>query len=558
LYKKPAGERVDYGNCIPEFLGHQVTNHPIVQGSKLTPIERDTLDTPLTKKELDTSMEQANFKSAPGIDGISNKFLHKYWDFFGTALFNYATFCFERGNLAANFLSASIKLIPKKGNLESLKNWRPISLLSNMYKVISRAINNRVNRIVNRVCSRAQKGFNDSRYTQEVLINVIETIRFCNNKNISGAVVAVDMAKAFDTLSHGYLTEVFKFFNFGPNIIKWLNMLGTGRTACVILDDCSYSRNFSLGRGRAQGDNISPNTFNFGEQILIYKIELDPLIAAVWQHFQAPNFNMNIRADDFFGNESARETCKNESLADDNTTITLMDGQNMAHLRQILDNFALVSGLTCNYEKTCVLPVGPAVAGIDTAGFVQVDSIKLLGMDIKRNLDNIDETFDAIHEKIINLVSFWERFRLTLPGRISVVKNLLIPQINYLGCFLKPSDGCLEQIQQTLDRFALNGLNVAKDRRYLPPKHGGLGLFELKTFLSAQRCSWIKRAYCSPIDNWRFDLKKMAPGGDISTLRLFDVNKDENPILYNIVESFSIFHHAFTLYGKNYKKVRFF
>ena len=51
-------------------------------------------------------------------------------------------------------------------------NWRPISLLSNMYKILSRAINTRLNKIVNRVCSRSQKGFYNSRYTQEVLINV--------------------------------------------------------------------------------------------------------------------------------------------------------------------------------------------------------------------------------------------------------------------------------------------------------------------------------------------------------------------------------------------------
>jgi len=161
LYKKPIGERNDYANCVSDFLGQQVVNHPVVQGSILTQPEQASLDLPLTKDELDASMEQANFKSAPGIDGISNLFLQKYWEFLGTALFNYATYCYDRGNLTSNFLSASIKLIPKKGELESLKNWRPISLLSNMYKVISRAINNCLNKIVNRVCSHAQKGFND-------------------------------------------------------------------------------------------------------------------------------------------------------------------------------------------------------------------------------------------------------------------------------------------------------------------------------------------------------------------------------------------------------------
>jgi hypothetical protein len=566
LYKKPAHERVNYDGCIHDFLGPDIVNSRIVQGSLLTENEKTELDRPLTIEELDKSMEKANFKSAPGIDGISNNFLRCYWRYFRTALFNFTICCYEKNCLTANFLSASIKLIPKKGEIDNLKNWRPISLLSNMYKIISRAINFRLNKIVNRVCSRAQKGFNDSRYTQEVLINVLETIRHCNTNNVSGALVAVDMAKAFDTLSHGYLTEVFKFFNFGPNMIKWLNLLGTKRTACIILDDGSYSRNFELGRGRAQGDNISPNTFDFGDQILIFRIELDPAVASVWQHFQAPH-NRNLPADPVpanqgtenqFENESRRETDKNESLADDNTTLTLMANGNLQALRHILDDFADMSGLQCNYDKTCVLPIGPETPGVDLAGFKLTDKIKLLGMEIVPSLDNIDEIFLTVHEKITDLISFWDRFRLTLPGRISVLKNLLIPQINYLGCILCPSDRLIARMQDTLDNFALGNLTVAKDRRYLPPASGGLGIFNIKTFLEAQRCSWIKRAFSKNIDNWRYDLKCLSPAGDVTLIRKIDIDPYTHPILSNIVSAYETFLPAHTLKDKNYKKSQLF
>jgi len=566
LYKKPVNERINYEGCIEEFLGPDIVNSTLVQGSLLTVNERNELDRPLTIDEIDKSMEKANFKSAPGIDGISNTFLKKYWRYFRHALYNFAVCCYEKNCLTANFLSASIKLIPKKGDIENLKNWRPISLLSNMYKIISRAINTRLNKIVNRVCSRAQKGFNDCRYTQEVLINVLETIRHCSHNNISGALVAVDMAKAFDTLSHGYLTEVFKFFNFGPGIIKWLNLLGTKRTACIILDDGSYSRNFSLERGRAQGDNISPNTFDFGDQILIFRIELDPQVASVWQHFQAPHNRLQmddpalINQDpaNQFENESRRETDKNESLADDNSTLTLMANCNLQALRRILEDFADLSGLQCNYDKTCVLPLGPPVPGVDLAGFSLTDKIKLLGMEITPALDNIDEIFTTVHEKILDLISFWDRFRLTLPGRISVFKNLLVPQINYLGCILCPSERVLNRIQDSLDGFVLGNLTVSKDRRYLPPANGGLGIFNLKIFLDAQRCSWIKRAASKNIDNWRYDLKCLSPAGDITLIRKIDVDPFANPILTNIVSSYETFLPAFTLKEKNYKKGQIF
>jgi hypothetical protein len=281
-------------------------------------------------------------KSAPGIDGISNVFLKEFWKHFRWPLFMYCNKCFEKGSQTENFRGASIKLIPKKGEISQLSNWGPISLLSNVYKIISRAINNRLNSVVNRICRRAQKGFNDRRFTQECLINVIESISHCNNKGVSGSVVAVDMAKAFDTLSHSYLREVFKFFGFGPNISRWLELLGQNRLACITLDDVQYSRNFKLGRGRAQGDNISPNTFNFGEQILLFKIELDPMISGVWGHVPRP-VNMSNVSNSFFMYESGRETSKNESMADDNTTIVKFETGNLANLKKTLEEFSTVS-----------------------------------------------------------------------------------------------------------------------------------------------------------------------------------------------------------------------
>ena len=75
---------------------------------------------------------------------------------------------------------------------------------------------------------------------------MLESINHCNINNINGAVVAVDMAKAFDTLSHEFLRKVFEFFKFGPVAMKWLTLLGENRQACILLDDGTYSRNFSL------------------------------------------------------------------------------------------------------------------------------------------------------------------------------------------------------------------------------------------------------------------------------------------------------------------------
>ncbi len=56
------------------------------------------------------------------------------------------------------------------------------------------------------------------------------------------------------------------------------------------------------------------------------------------------------------------ETGKNEFLADDNTAITRFEMGSLLALRSILDDFAKVSGLKCNFDKTMVMPVGTAIS----------------------------------------------------------------------------------------------------------------------------------------------------------------------------------------------------
>jgi hypothetical protein len=66
---------------------------------------------------------------------------------------------------------------------------------------------------IHRICSRAQKGYNSQRYTQEVLINTWEKVNYCKKNGIRGAVVvAIDMAKK--PLIPSPTTMSIKFANF--------------------------------------------------------------------------------------------------------------------------------------------------------------------------------------------------------------------------------------------------------------------------------------------------------------------------------------------------------
>ena len=554
LYKKDPAEPQNFDNIIEEFLGPEILNSNVVSASKLTEQEVNSMELPISLAELDLSLKEGNAKSAPGMDGMGMPVIKKIWNYIRHPLQKYANHCFETGTLTENFRGACIRLIPKKSDAKYLKNWRPISLLSNLYKLISRVINNRLNSVVNRICSRAQKGFNCKRYTQEAIINVWESIAHCRKNNIKGAILAIDMAKAFDTVSINFVEAVYKFFGFGPIMRRWLALLGTDRFACIILEEGKMSRKFKLGRGRPQGDIISPNTFNFVAQILIFKLELDSRIKKIPRVVPVQIIANNQSC---FMYESNRETDKNESLADDNTTITMLDLESLQAARQILEDFGNISGLRCNYDKSVIMPISEIseaeILITQTLGFSIQPKITLLGVEISNKLDNLREITCKTKEKIISLIAFWERFRLSLPGRIAILKTCLISQLCYLGSFLPLDEAILDEIQILLDNFIKKNLKIAQSRIYLPAAYGGVGAIHIRSFLTALNLSWFSRAHSLCIDNWRYDLHANAYSNNIILAQAEDLDQAEHPILFHMVKNYNLFYARFTELNGNYK-----
>jgi hypothetical protein len=386
------------------------------------------------------------------------------------------------------------------------------------------------------------------------LINVVEKIAFCNKHNHPALLIAIDQSKAFDKLSHSFMTTVYKFFNFGENFVSLLDGIGTGRTASLLWEDGSSSVPFELKSGRAQGDGPSPLQYNFAEQILLYKIELDPNIRpVVTLAIEAARIPDPLP---WFSNETCKKTNKTEALADDTTVLIDCDRQSLFSLHATLVSFEEISGLACNFDKTCVLPIG----GIDNLPFDIADtglkitnSVKLLGLNLDNKLECLTTVHDNTYAKISAILDFWGRFYLSLPGRINIVKTLCFSQINYLGSIITPTAEQKNKMEKKILTFVKGTANIGRDRFFDRLQNGGLGLFDVDSFLSAQQTMWLKRILYAACDIWREEVYHITFGNPC----LLDpslVDKTEHPILYNIAESFKKFKSSFYKQNDNYKK----
>jgi len=407
-----------------------------------------------------------------------------------------------------------------------------------------------------------QKGYSSTRYCQEVLIQVIEGIEKCNSKKIKGAVVSLDIKKAFDSLSHSYLQCVYKFYNFGPNLIKWITLLSTKRKACVILTGDRTTDFFDLERGNAQGDTISPFLFNLGYQLLLFKLDLCLQIEGTQRDIAArvaPRVEGEVDILQPTAQEVRNADPKVFAMADDCTLLVKMDFENLRQIVLILQNFEEISGLGCNFEKTSLMPVGNINVldnNIIELGFSITNEIVLLGAKIKNTGTSYDANSQEILRKINKQINFWKRFNLSLPGRICVSKTFLYSQINYLGSFLPFSDDVMRGMSLMIENFVRGNLKIGKKKFYDGIEAGGLGLFKLNEYLCSQRCAWVRRAH-NEDELWKRELKFFS-NYSIFNLRSKNFNAKENPILHNIAVSFERFTYKFSVCNENFREMYIF
>jgi hypothetical protein len=193
------------------------------------------------------------------------------------------------------------------------------------------------------------------------------------------------------------MREVYRFFRFGESFIKLLDTIGTNRTARIILDGGKNSQEFALDRGFAQENSPSPKKYNIGEQILIFRIEYDPMILGVYNSFLIPRsvadgevtYPLLDKAEGkglTVDPELKENSRKTNAFADDSKAGLLRCADNLTRVKNVLFNFGDISGLETNVEKTTLMPIGrldlAILQDIKDHGFEIVNEMKCLGLRI--------------------------------------------------------------------------------------------------------------------------------------------------------------------------------
>lgn len=151
------------------------------------------------------------------------------------------------------------KIIPvfKSGDPTSVKNYRPISLLSNTSKVLERIIYNKIVNQVSTFINPAQFGFMQGRSTTHQLLLFLHNA-FSSHDQFDA--VYLDISKAFDSVSHSHLLSKLCNFNISGSVWLWFQAYLSNRLQYVSVNNCS-SDLLSVESGVPQGSILGPLLF---------------------------------------------------------------------------------------------------------------------------------------------------------------------------------------------------------------------------------------------------------------------------------------------------------
>ena len=146
---------------------------------------------------------------------------------------------------------AIITLLPKNDKKESLKNWRPISLLCFDYKILTKVLSNRLNPTLQHAISIKQTCGIPNRSIFSNLFTIREIVYHSNTENINSFIISIDQEKAFDKADREFLHQIMRKLGYSEIFIKLIKKLYQNKLS-IISNNGFLSTPFSLSRGVRQ------------------------------------------------------------------------------------------------------------------------------------------------------------------------------------------------------------------------------------------------------------------------------------------------------------------
>ena len=518
-----------YKNLYSEKPITDESIHDYLQNAHVPNILNETdskfCDSNIKLSELRNAVQSLKLNKSPGLDGLTAEFYQKFWSQLEQYYYLMILESYENRMLPESVRKAVLAILYKKGDRTNLKNYRPLSLMNIDYKIIATVLAKRMQLIIKKVINQDQTAYIKGRYigTNTRLIN--DVFEWCEDNNKPGALIFLDFQKAFDSINHKFMYAVLSKFGFGPVFNNWVHTLYNNANLCV-KNNGWVSSKINMKQGIRQGCPVSALLFILTVEILASQIRSNENIKG-------------IKVTD-------RQTQNVISQFADDATLLLSDIQSIPHAIDTINSFGKVSGLMLNMDKCVGIWLGPYKtnnAEMYGIKFTQ-DAVKCLGIWMGHNKEQCYQfNWQNKLNKIKQTLESWEKRKLTLIGKILIIKIMAVSNLTYSFTNLVTPENIIKDLNKILYGFIWNTRDRIKRNVLINDiEKGGLGMLDLESHICALKASWISRLIQALTGNanWPSILSaslKMK-GMDIIFLLQCNVKNKEILMQNNIVPEF--------------------
>ncbi|RVW43589.1 LINE-1 reverse transcriptase-like [Vitis vinifera] len=390
--------------------------------------EAKGLELPFTEEEIHSALLEMNGDKAPGPDGFIVAFWQFCWDFVKEEIVDLFKEFYEQRSFAKSLNNTFLILIPKKGGAKDLGDYRSISLLGGLYKLLAKVLANRLKKVLGKVISVDQNAFVRDRQILDASLIVNEVIDFWHKRKEKGLICKLDIEKACDSINWNFLMKVLHKMGFRSRWMEWIWWCISTAKFSVLVNGVPTGF-FSNSKGLHQGDPLSPYLFVLGMEVL----------SALIRRAVVGGF---ISSCSLQGRGRMKMDVSHLLFADDTIIFCEARKEFLTSLSWILAWFEAASGLRINLAKSELIPIGEVKEieemTMELGCKVRTLPSVYLGLPLGAHHKAIS-MWDGVEERMRRRLALWKRQYISKGGRITLIKSTLasIP-IYQLSLFRMP------------------------------------------------------------------------------------------------------------------------